>query len=168
MPVENLRSDFAKTGQLIYPYTANSVHCIEGVIEMSAGASATSTYDFGLLPADAYLLWTASSFSHDDLASTGSPTLDIGLFDVDGSLTSLSYSSDDDALRADINVYSAAGSDLRLFTEIANINRPLWQFVSGTTASKPVKGPLRLLVTLKDADCNTGGTLSLEVAYFVK
>jgi hypothetical protein len=56
MAVENLQSDFAKSNQAIYPYTANSVHIIKGVIEMSAAASATSTYDFGLIPADAILV----------------------------------------------------------------------------------------------------------------
>lgn len=168
MAIENLQTDFAKANQLIYPYTANSVHVIKGVIEMSAAASATSTYDFGLIPADAILVYSSSGFSSDDLASTGSPTIDIGLFGENGSLSDLGYSNDDNALKDGINVYTAANANIRLFDDIANINKPVWQLISGISLSKPVRGALRVKATLQDADCNTGGTIALELAYFVK
>ena len=167
MAVENLQSTHASSNQVIYPYTANSVHIVKGVIEMSAAASATSTYDFGLIPADAILLYSASGFSSDDLASTGSPTIDIGLFGENGNLSSLSYSDDDNALKDGIDAASA-NANIRLLGDIANSNKPVWQLISGVSLSSPVRGALRVKATLQDADCNTGGTIALELAYFVK
>ena len=168
MAVENLQTDFAKANQSIYPYTANSVHVVKGVLEMTAAASATSTYDFGLIPADAILLWSASGFSSDDLASSGSPTIDIGLFEDNDNLTSLGYSDDDNAIKDGIDVATAANSNIRLLGDIANIDKPVWQLISGVSTSNRVRGSLRVKATLKDADCNTGGTIALELAYFVK
>lgn len=168
MAVENLQSDFAKTNQAIQPYTAYAVHTVKGVIEVSAAATVASTYDFGLIPADAILVYSASGFSSDDLASTGSPTIDIGLFDENGNLTSLGYASDDNALKDGINVYSAANANIRLIDDIANMGKPVWQLISGVSLSKPVRGSLRVKATLQDADCNTGGTIALELTYFVK
>jgi hypothetical protein len=167
MAIENLQTNHARTNSLIYPYTANSVHVVKGVLEMSAAATVASTYDFGLIPPDAIICYYASGFSSDDLATTGSPTLSIGLFGENGSLSDLGYSDDDDCIRSGIAL-SSANSSTRLIGDIANVNKPVWQLISGVSLSKPVRGPLRVKGTLVAADCDTGGTLLLELVYMIK
>ena len=124
-------------------------------VEVSAAASATSTYTLGYVPANARILGVSKA-SWDDLASTGSPTLDLGLFPVDNNVT-----GDDDALNDGL-VVTAAGS-ASLVKDIANYGKKAWQFVNGQ-ATEP-KGFLRLVATIKDADTDTGGTLAVEVFY---
>lgn len=167
MAVENLQTNHAQKNETIYPYTANSLHIIKGVLEMSAAATIASTYDFGLIPADAIIAYYASGFSNDDLATIGSPVMDIGLFGENGSLSNLGYSDDDDAIRSGIAL-STAGASTRLIADIANANKPVWQLINGVLTSKPVRGALRVKGTLKTADCDTGGTILLELAYFVR
>lgn len=167
MAIENLQTGHASRNQVIYPYTANSVHIIKGVLEMSPAATVASTYDFGLVPADAILCYYASGFSNDDLATTGSPSLLVGLFGENGNLSDLGYSDDSSCLRNGIPL-SSAGSATRLIGDIANANKPLWQLISGVSLTKPVRGALRVKGTLSVSDCDTGGTMLLELAYFVR
>ena len=167
MAIENLQTNHARTNSLIYPYTANSVHIIKVVLEMGAAATVASTYDFGLIPPDAIICYFASGFSNDDLATTGSPTMSLGLFGENGSLSDLGYSDDVTAIRSGIAL-SSAGASTRLISDIANVNKPVWQLISGVSLSKPVRGALRVKGTLAAADCDTGGTILLELAYMVK
>lgn len=134
---------------------AGRVRCAVETVEVTAAASATSTYTLAKLPSNARLL-PQSTLYWDDLASTGSPTVDVGLFPVNANIT-----ADDDALGADKDVTSAGSSGL--IDNIANYGKKLWQYVSGQTADPG--GEFLVKVTIKDADTNTGGTLTLVLFY---
>lgn len=137
---------------------AGTVHVVSKIVEVTAAASATSTYDLGNFPSNARLLG-ASKISFDDLASTGSPTLDIGLFPVDANIT-----GDDDAINDGIDVASAAAT-VNLIKTIDNWGKRAWEFVNGQTTDPG--GLLNMKITLKDADTDTGGTVAVEVYYVV-
>lgn len=129
-------------------------------VEVTAAADLASTY-FGQktrIPSNARILGL-SKIHFDDLASSGSPTLDIGLFAVDSNIT-----DDDDALNDGIDVFTAAGSSA-VVKDISNYGKRAWEFVSGQTEDP--RGELDLKITLKDAAANTGGTLSLELHYII-
>jgi len=133
-----------------------SVKVVAATVEVGAADSATSTYAMFRIPSNARILGSSTLYA-DDLAASGSPTIDIGLFAVDSNIT-----SDDDALRADIDVFTAA-ANTRVVTDVANIGKMAWEFVSGQ-ATDP-GGVLEVKLTLKDAAVNTGGTLTLELFY---
>lgn len=127
-------------------------------VEVDSAASATSTY-FGAkarIPSNARILGI-SKFHFDDLASSGSPTMDIGLFAVDSNIT-----DDDDALNDGIDVATAAGNT-SVVKAVENYGKRAWELVSGQTTDP--KGELDVKVTLKDAAVNTGGTITLELFY---
>lgn len=125
-------------------------------IEVSAAANVGSTYDLGYVAADARILGL-SRVSWDDLASTGSPTIKVGLFAVDGNVT-----SDDDALTDSLDVATAAGS-ASLIKDIANYGKRAWQLVSGQTVNP--KGQLLVRATIVAAAANTGGTITVEALF---
>lgn len=101
-----------------------------------------------------------SGLSHvawDDLASTGSPTLDIGVGSVDSNIT-----SDADALNDGLDLATAAGT-AKVVKDHANYGKQLWEFVSGLTADPG--GELDIYVSFVDANTNTTGDVTLEIAY---
>jgi hypothetical protein len=127
-------------------------------IEATAAANANSTYIMGYIPSNARILGL-SKLSFDDLASTGSPTIDIGLAPVDGNIT-----EDPDALNDGIDVATAAGT-AQVIKDIANYGKEAWRFVSGQTTDP--KGQLQVKVSILDAAVNTGGTITLELLFLV-
>jgi hypothetical protein len=127
-------------------------------VEVGSADSATSTYTMFRIPSNARILGPSTLYA-DDLASTGSPTIDIGLFSVDGNIT-----SDDDAIRADIDVATAA-ANTRVISDVANLGKQAWEFVSGQTSDPG--GVFEVKLTLKDAAVNVGGTLTLELYYAI-
>lgn len=149
--------------------TANDVRLSHGMggdvkgwsrtIEISAAANQNSTYVLGYIPANA-VIFGISRVSWDDLASTGSPTIKIGLFAVDGNVT-----DDDDALTDSLDVATAAGS-ASLIKDIANYGKKAWQYVNGQTVEP--KGWLQVKATIAAAATNTGGTLTVEAFFGLK
>lgn len=137
---------------------AGNVKVLVATGEMPAAASATSVIDFGAIPNGARIL-PQSTVYWDDLASTGSPTLDIGLFAINSNIT-----SDDDAFRADLDV-AASASNAALVSDIANYGKRAWEFVSGQSSAP--QGDLAVKGTIKDAAVNTGGTITLVLYYTV-
>ena len=81
MAVENLISTIRGGEAVIGNGEAGSVKAKVATVEVSAAASVNSTYSFGKIPSNARILGI-SEFSTDDLASSGSPTIDFGLFAV--------------------------------------------------------------------------------------
>jgi hypothetical protein len=126
-------------------------------VELAASASGT-TIDFGYIPSNARILG-ASRLYNDDLATSGSPTLDIGLIAVDSNIT-----SDPDAINDGIAL-SAAGSDLQVVKDHANLALPAWDYANGVTADPG--GSLLVRGVVKDAATNAAGTITLDLYYVI-
>lgn len=142
--VNTLLGNVPKSGQLDISF------------EVAAAASAGSIYRVARIPSGARIL-RGSIIQWDDLASTGSPTLDVGFQAVDANVT-----TDDDALNDGIDVATAAGS-AALVKDHANWGLPAWDYVNGVSSDPG--GFLDLIVSIKDAATNTGGTVSLSLVY---
>jgi hypothetical protein len=127
---------------------------ITATVEVTAAASAASTYTIARLPANARISGLSMVF-FDDLASSGSPTLDIGLKAVDSNIT-----TDVDAINDGIDVFTAASSG-RLIKDISNYGKMAYEFVNGQTTNPG--GFLDLIITILDAATNTGGTITVEL-----
>lgn len=130
----------------------------ESTIETNNDDSATSVYWVARLPSNARI-HGLSRIAFDDLASTGSPTLDIGTFGVDGNVTT----DDDDALNDGIDVATAAGT-ANVIKDIANYGKKLWEFAGETTDPG---GFIDIKITLKDAAVNAAGTITTTIVYSV-
>lgn len=122
------------------------------VHEVTAGDSATSTYRLVRLPSNARLLGS-SHISWDDLASTGSPTIDLGVVNVTDETR---ITDDPDAINDGLDAASAAAQTTIIKT-IDNYGKKLYEFVSGQTTDP--KGDLEIMLSIVDADVNTGGTI---------
>lgn len=131
---------------------------IDSTVEAAAAASANSAYTMVRIPSNARI-HGLSRLAFDDLASTGSPTLDIGLKAVDANVT-----TDVDALNDGIDCATAAGT-ANVIKDIANNGKKAWEYVSGVTADPG--GFLDVIVSILDAAVNTGGTISLTLVYSV-
>lgn len=126
-------------------------------IELPASASGT-TIKVGRFPSNARIN-LHSDLYFDDLATSGSPTIDIGVYSVNGNIT-----SDDDALNDGINVYTAA-SNSRVVKDIANCGKQLWEYVNGQTSDPG--GELDVALIVRDAATNATGTITSEISYTV-
>lgn len=101
-----------------------------------------------------------SGLSHaawDDIASSGSPTLDIGVGAVLGNIT-----DDPDALNDGLDVATAAGT-AKVVKDHANYGKQLWEYVNGQTTDPG--GELDIYVSFVDAATNATGDVTLEIAY---
>ncbi len=130
----------------------------DATVEVAAAANANSVYTFFRIPTRARI-HGLSRIQFDDLASTGSPTLDIGFKAVDGNFT-----TDVDALNDGIDCFTAAGS-ANMVKDFANNGKRAWEYISGLTADPG--GFADLTVTILDAATNTGGTISATLVYSV-
>ena len=121
-------------------------------IELAASASGT-TVKIGRIPSNARIS-ALSRIYNDDLATSGSPTLDLGLASVNSNIT-----SDPDALTNGISL-SAAGSD-QLAIAFADEGLPAWDFVNGQTSDP--KGSLDVYASVVDAATTATGTITVEI-----
>jgi hypothetical protein len=126
-------------------------------IELAASASG-STVKVGRFPSNARIS-LHSDIYYDDLATSGSPTIDIGVGSVDSNIT-----SDPDALNDGLNASSAA-SNARIVKDIANVGKQLWEYVNGQTSDPG--GELDIYLSVKDAATNAAGTISTEIIYTI-
>jgi hypothetical protein len=122
------------------------------VHEVTAGDSATSTYRLCRLPSNARLLGS-SHISWDDLASTGAPTIDLGVVNVTDETR---ITDDPDGINDGLDAASAA-AQTTIIKSIDNYGKKLYEFVSGQTSDP--KGDLEIMLSIVDADVNTGGTI---------
>jgi hypothetical protein len=126
-------------------------------IELAGSASGTTVL-LARVPSNARI-GLHSDVYWDDLATSGSPTLDIGIGPVDGNVT-----ADPDALNDGLNLSSAASSS-RVVKDIANVGKQVWEYVNGQ--SNDPGGLLDIYVSVKDAATNATGTISAEfMLYF--
>ncbi len=121
-------------------------------IELAGSASGT-TVKLGTVASNARIAG-ASKVYWDDLATSGSPTLDIGLGSVDSNVT-----SDPDALNDGLDVTSASSADL--IKDHANFGKKAWEFVNGQTTDPG--GALDIYGSVKDAATNATGTVTVQV-----
>lgn len=134
-----------------------TVKSLASTIELTA-ASASDTIDFGRIPSNARILLSSRHYN-DDCATTGAPTLDYGLFNVDGNIT-----DDDDALNNGIDLANAV-SDQLVLSDIADCGKRAWELVSGQTSDPG--GEFIVKGTIKDAATNQTGTVTLDLYYVV-
>jgi hypothetical protein len=135
-------------------YLGGRVRCVIEKVEVTAGASATSTYRLGKIPSNAVIL-PVSKLYWDDLDAAGAPTVDVGL---EGD----NITNDDNCLADGLDVTSAGSSALN-GGDIANAGLEAWDYVAGETVDP--KEVLDIVATLKDAAASLGGTMVLELYY---
>ena len=126
-------------------------------IELAASSSG-DTVKLGRIPSNARILPTGLIYN-DDLATSGSPTLDIGLASVDSNIT-----SDPDAINNGIAL-SSATTTTTVMADPTNAGKYAWEFVNGQTTDPG--GALDVYVSVKDAATTATGTLTVELyGYF--
>lgn len=131
---------------------------LDSTVEVAAAAAAGTEYVMARIPARARI-HGLSRVQFDDLASSGSPTIDFGLKAVNSNIT-----TDDDALNDGVDV-AAAAATVNLIKDHANNGKMAWEYVNGQTTEP--EGFLDVIITTKDAACNTGGTVTLTLVYSV-
>lgn len=155
MPNATLRSNLSLTKNVKASPVGGNI--MTSTVEAAAAAAAGTEYVMLRIPSNARIIGM-SEIAFDDLASTGSPTLDIGLKAVNENMT-----TDDDALNDGIDCAAAAGT-AKLIKDAANYGKQAWEF-SGESADPG--GFFDIIVTIKDAAVNTGGTITATVVYTV-
>ena len=126
---------------------SNAANILDATVEVAAAADANSVYTFFTIPVNARI-HGISALYWDDLASTGSPTIDAGI------------TGDDDCLIANQDVTAVASSAVSLISDPANWGKKLYEIAGISEA----KYETDIIVTLKDAAANTGGTISICLA----
>lgn len=126
-------------------------------VETNADDSVSSTYLLARLPSNARIMGL-STVSWDDLATTGSPTIDIGVFNQSGKSD---ITDDPDALTNGLAVSSAGTGSI--IADKANYGIPLWDHVNGQSTD-PV-AILDVKATLADAAITDAGTITVEILY---
>ena len=137
---------------------AYSVKNLTATFTCTAALASGSTITFGRIPSNARILG-ASKIYTDDLATSGSPTLDLGLYAVNGNIT-----SDDDCIQAGIAISTA--TDAAALGDFVNIGLPAWDLVNGQTSDPGgefiVRGVVRDAATTA-----TTGDVTLDLYYVV-
>ena len=123
-----------------------------------AAAEVNSTINFGRIPSNARIL-SSSRLYNDDLATSGSPTLDVGLINVDGNIT-----DDVDAIGNGFALSSAA-TDVLVVSDAINSGLPAWDFVNAQTSDPGGEFIVRGVVL--DASTTATGTVTLELHYYL-
>lgn len=135
---------------------AGNVKVVTATVEVATGATG-ATYKLARIPAAARIAGQSSLY-WDDLATSGSPDLDIGLASVDSNIT-----SDPDALNDGLDA-SATGTSL-VVKDRANYGKRAWEFVNGQTTDP--KGELDVYLSTTTAAVNAAGTVTLELYYYL-
>lgn len=156
MPNATLRSVVQLDTLMVKAERAATV--LDSTVEVAAAAAAGTEYVMARIPTRARI-HGLSRVQYDDLASSGSPTIDFGLKAVAANVT-----TDDDALNDGVDVATAAGT-ANLIKDHANNGKQAWEYVSGQTTDPG--GFLDVIITTKDAACNTGGTITATLVYSV-
>lgn len=138
---------------------AYSVKALVSTVEVAPSASGT-TIDFGMIPSDARIL-PSSTIYWDDLTTTGSPTLDLGLAAVNGNLVN---ANDPDALTNGKDITSAGSASA--LADHANAGLPAWDLVA--SESSDPGGVLKVYGSIVDAaTAGLTATVTLELFYYV-
>ena len=137
--------------------TIKSLPC---TVELAA-ASSGDTVTFGYIPSNARIL-PSSRLYVDDCATSGSPTLDVGIGAVNGNLAN---SDDPDAI-GNGHALATAANDIMVFNaDIASHALPAWDLVASETSDPG--GILKVYGTVKDASTTQTGTITLDLQYVI-
>ena len=135
--------------------TVKAIVC--STVELAASSSGTTVF-LGRIQSNTRILPTGLIYN-DDLATSGSPTLDLGLASVDSNIT-----SDPDALNNGIAL-SSATTTTTVLADPANAGKYAWEFVSGQTSDPG--GELDVYASVADAATTATGTITVELyGYF--
>jgi hypothetical protein len=137
---------------------AHNLKVLVSTVELTSSSVGTTVL-FGKIPSDARISGRSRLY-WDDLATTGSPTMDVGLASVDANIT-----SDPDAIGNGFGLSSADAEGAVLVSDIANIGLPAWDFVNAQTADP--KGALEVYGSIADAATTDTGTVTLELLYYI-
>ena len=129
-------------------------------IELAASASGT-IIDFKLRVPLSARVDALSRLYHDDLATSGSPTIDLGFYAVDANFT-----TDDDALTDGVAVSAVMTASTQtigvpVVKDFANAGKQVWEFISGAT--KDTGGFADVKGVVRDAATNAAGTVTLDM-----
>ncbi|MDP3939167.1 MAG: hypothetical protein Q8R92_13665 [Deltaproteobacteria bacterium] len=128
---------------------------VSSTVEIPPSASG-ATVKFGRIPSNARLSGISRVY-WDDLTTTGSPTLDIGLASVNANIT-----SDPDALSNGHAVSSADADGAQAIADPAEFGKPAYLNVNGQTTDPG--GELDVYGSIVDAATVTNtGTVTLEL-----
>lgn len=122
-----------------------------------AAASSGSTIDFGNIPANMRIA-ACSRIYWDDLATSGSPTLDLGLFAVNGNVTSLSTAL---GTGLAISAPSTANVGNIIPADYANAGKHAYELL--TAQATDPGGFLKIKGTVKAAATTQTGTITLDL-----
>lgn len=136
---------------------AADVKCKVGYAAVGSSDSVNSAYTFFNIPTRARILGV-SRLRTTDLASSGSPTLDVGLFSVNNNIT-----SSDNCLATGVDISVVVNQDLVL--DITKQGQRAWEFISGLTADPT--GEVTVKATIKSAAVNTAGSIAIELFYVI-
>lgn len=128
---------------------------VDVTVSVAAAASAGSVYTMYRLPTSARI-HGFSRVAFDDLASSGSPTLDFGFKAVDANFT-----TDPDALNDGVDVATAAGT-ANLIKDHANYGKKVWEILG---LSEDPTGFADVIISILDAATNDGGDVTLSLMY---
>lgn len=139
---------------------AGSIKSLVATVELAASASG-DTIDFGKIPSKARIL-PSSTLYWDDLATSGTATVDLGLKSYTGSGNSVT--ADPDAIGNGFDVHTSASSGSAL-SDHANSGLPAWDLINGVTSDPG--GSFEVYGTVKDAATTATGTVTLNLQYIV-
>lgn len=124
---------------------------------VQAASASGNVVDFKLrLPLDARVDMSSRLY-WDDLATSGSPTMILGLFPVDGNFT-----ADDDALNTGLAISAVSTANgVNAIADHANAGKQLWEFISGLTSNPG--GFADVKATIKSAATTTSGDITLDL-----
>jgi len=129
-------------------------------VEVGAADTTSSTYLMARLPSNCIIL-PASTLYWDDLTTTGSPTVDVGCFNMSGKSD---FTDDPDALSNGHDVTSAgSGALITQGASISDYGQPLWDHIGSVTADP--KTDIDIKLKLVDAAVVGGGTMSVVIYY---
>ncbi len=136
------------------------VRVIQDTAELTTPDS-TSTVHLARLPSNATLIRSGCRVWWDDLASIGSPTVDIGTFNQSG-FTGLT--DDDNSLYDGGDLATAQTVGVYLIIDHADQYKKLWELAGATADTQKA---IDIKATVQDANCNASGTFSWCITYTI-
>lgn len=133
---------------------------IQDTVELTTPDS-TSTIHLARLPSRATLVRPLCWIMWDDLASIGSPTVDIGTFNLTGDT---SLTDDDNSLFDGGDLATAQTTGVHLIIDHADQYKKLWELAGATADTKKM---IDIKATVQDANCNASGTFSWTIVYTI-